>query len=70
MGRESSRKPTNMCDQVHESFNEQIATVKGLVSIDRSKVAALISTTPRPKPKSSTSDFVLDLVLVDNVVYH
>ena len=40
--------------------------VQGLVSIDRSKVAALISTTPRPRPKSSTNDLALDLDTVDS----
>jgi hypothetical protein len=30
---------------------------KGLVSIDRSVVAALLSTTPRPRARSSTNDF-------------
>ena len=40
--------------------------VQGLVSIDRSKVAALISTTPRPRPKSSTNDLVLDLETVNS----
>ena len=30
---------------------------KGLVSTDRSKMTALLSTTPRRKPKSSTNDF-------------
>ena len=34
----------------------QIFQSKGLVSIDRSEVAALLSTTPRPKPRSSTND--------------
>ena len=40
--------------------------VRGLVSIDRSKVAALLSTTPRPRPKSSTNDLVLDLDTVNS----
>lgn len=40
--------------------------VQGLVSIDRSKVAALLSTTPRPRPKSSTNDLVLDLDTVNS----
>ena len=30
---------------------------KGLVSTDRSKMTALLSTTPRLKPRSSTNDF-------------
>lgn len=34
----------------------QISQSKGLVSIDRSVVAALLSTTPRPRPRSSTND--------------
>ena len=34
----------------------QISESKGLVSIDRSKAAALLSTTPRLKPRSSTND--------------
>ena len=40
--------------------------VQGLVSIDRSKVAALVSTTPRPRPKSSTNDLALYLESVDS----
>ena len=38
----------SICGQIFQS--------KGLVSIDRSEVAALLSTTPRPKPRSSTND--------------
>ena len=34
----------------------QIPQSKGLVSIDRNENAALLSTTPRLRPKSSTSD--------------
>jgi hypothetical protein len=34
----------------------QIFESKGLVSIDRSKAAALLSTTPRLQPRSSTND--------------
>ena len=34
----------------------QISQSKGLVSTDRSEVAALLSTTPRPRPRSSTND--------------
>ena len=41
-------------------------SVQGLVSIDRSKVAALVSTTPRPRTKSSTNDLVLNLDTVDS----
>jgi hypothetical protein len=36
----------------------QISPSKGWVSIDRSIKAALLGTTPRPKAKSSTNDFV------------
>ena len=36
----------------------QISPSKGLVSIDRSVIAALLGTTPRPRRKSSTIDFV------------
>lgn len=36
----------------------QISPSKGWVSIDRSMKAALLGTTPRPKAKSSTNDFV------------
>ena len=35
----------------------QISESKGLVSIDRSEAAALLSTTPRLRPRSSTNDF-------------
>ena len=34
----------------------QISQSKGLVSIDRSEAAALLSTTPRLRPRSSTND--------------
>lgn len=34
----------------------QITQSKGLVSIDRSEAAALLSTTPRLRPRSSTND--------------
>ena len=39
------------------SESGQILESKGLVSIDRSEAAALLSTTPRLRPKSSTNDF-------------
>ena len=35
----------------------QICQSKGLVSIDRSEAAALLSTTPRLRTRSSTNDF-------------
>ena len=35
---------------------EQISQSKGLVSINRSEAAALVSTTPRLRPRSSTND--------------
>ena len=38
-------------------FSGQISESKGLVSIDRSEAAALLSTTPRLRPRSSTNDF-------------
>ena len=36
----------------------QISQSKGLVSIDRSEAAALLSTTPRLRPRSSANDLV------------
>ena len=39
----------------------QIRQSKGLVSIDRSVVAALLRTTPRPRPKSSAIDLASPL---------
>ena len=53
--------PTNQRDQ-QAPFEDvsvqsgQIFESKGLVSIDRSKVAALLSTTPRLQTRSSTND--------------
>ena len=44
------------CSDDLSSWQEQIIQSKGWVSIDRSVVAALPSTTPRPVHKSSTDD--------------
>ena len=38
-------------------YSGQICQSKGLVSIDRSEAAALLSTTPRLRTRSSTNDF-------------
>ena len=40
------------------SFSRTNLPVEGRVSIDRSMVAALLSTTPRQVPRSSTDDSV------------
>ena len=45
--------PPKMCSSEANKSSSQ----KGLVSTDRSKTTALLSTTPRRKPRSSTNDF-------------
>jgi hypothetical protein len=40
---------------------DKSVSLQGLVSIDRSEVAALLSTTPRPGPRSSTNDLASPL---------
>ena len=42
--------------QMRPSNSGQICQSKGLVSTDRSEAAALLSTTPRLRPRSSTND--------------
>ncbi len=49
-------KKTKTLKDVCSSRSEQIFESQGRVSIDRSKVAALLSTTPRLQPRSSTND--------------
>ena len=51
---ESSEKPSTSEDL--SSWQDKSSSQKGWVSIDRSMVAALPSTTPRPAHKSSTDD--------------
>lgn len=48
---------SEICPSLADKSNSR----KGLVSIDRSEVAALLSTTPRPKPRSSTNDLASPL---------
>ena len=45
----------NLADE--SVYSGQIGQSKGLVSIDRSEAAALLSTTPRLRTRSSTNDF-------------
>ena len=47
----------DICRQMCPSIADKSASRKGLVSIDRSEAAALLSTTPRLRTRSSTNDF-------------
>ncbi len=59
-GRQLARRPTPPRSLVIKRDVSvccgQISLSKGLVSIDRSEAAALLSTTPRQRPRSSTND--------------
>ena len=48
---------TKRCGRNARLKRGQISESRGLVSIDRSVVAALLSTTPRPRARSSADDF-------------
>ena len=51
------KKKTNKLAKIRPSKANKSSSQKGLVSTDRSKMTALLSTTPRRKPRSSTNDF-------------
>lgn len=51
------RDPKNSSTKMCPSEANKSSSQKGLVSTDRSKMTALLSTTPRLKPRSSTNDF-------------
>ena len=59
----SSRRPRGFAASKHAHTN--LIVEQGLISIDRSVVAALLCTIPRPRARSSTDDFTLDLQRVD-----